>query len=196
MTQPRVLLLQARRADDPAAPAEVRSFLDKTGLADGSLGVHNLVEGPPSLEQVLGHDALMVGGSGEYFVSRRNLPPAEVMPDYVRWIKGLGGAPVFVAYPLVVNGRENIVMAEIRSILPEKANKRLDLVIALASLGACALIAGVTATTSSDNLNNATPTLKIPFWIFLAAAAFGFAGAAFLHLRRLRRGQDAGSIAV
>lgn len=27
-------------------------------------------------------------------------PPAEVLPAYVRWIKGLGGVPVFVAYPL------------------------------------------------------------------------------------------------
>lgn len=89
---------------------------------------------------------------------------------------------VFVAYPLVVNGRENIVMAEIRSILPEKANKRLDLVIALASLGACALIAVVTANTISDNLNNATPTLKIPFWIFLGANFIGFGGAAIVHL--------------
>lgn len=26
-------------------------------------------------------------------------PPGEVMPEYVRWVKGLGGKPVFVAYP-------------------------------------------------------------------------------------------------
>ena len=32
--------------------------------------------------------------------------------------------------------------------------------------------------------------------LYLASAAFGFAGAAFLHLRRLRRGQDAGSVAL
>jgi hypothetical protein len=27
-------------------------------------------------------------------------PPAEVMPEYVRWLVGLGHRPVFVAYPL------------------------------------------------------------------------------------------------
>ncbi len=26
-------------------------------------------------------------------------PPEEVMPEYVRWVRGLGGKPVFVAYP-------------------------------------------------------------------------------------------------
>ncbi len=26
-------------------------------------------------------------------------PPEEVMPEYVRWLRGLGGKPVFVAYP-------------------------------------------------------------------------------------------------
>ena len=26
-------------------------------------------------------------------------PPSEVMPRYVRWLRGLGGKPVFVAYP-------------------------------------------------------------------------------------------------
>ena len=26
-------------------------------------------------------------------------PPEEVMPEYARWVRGLGGKPVFVAYP-------------------------------------------------------------------------------------------------
>ena len=34
---------------------------------------------------------------------------------------------------------------------------------------------------------NATPTLGIPFWIFLGATLFGFAGAALVHLVHLRK---------
>ena len=41
--------------------------------------------------------------------------------------------------------------------------------------------------TSRRNLTNATPTLGIPFWIFLGATLFGFAGAALVHLLHLRK---------
>ena len=52
--------------------------------------------------------------------------------------------------------------------------------------GAAGFIAYVTATNISRNLTNATPTLGIPFWIFLGATFFGFAGAALVHLLHLR----------
>lgn len=94
---------------------------------------------------------------------------------------------VFVSYPLVVLGGENIGMGEIRTLLSARADKWLDLVIAILSLAACGLIAVVTAVSISDNLNNATPTLKIPFWIFLGANFLGFAGAAIVHLLNLVR---------
>ncbi len=45
----------------------------------------------------------------------------------------------------------------------------------------------MTATNISRNLSNATPTLGIPFWIFLGATLFGFAGAALVHLLHLRK---------
>jgi TRAP-type C4-dicarboxylate transport system permease small subunit len=42
----------------------------------------------------------------------------------------------------------------------------------------------ITVQNISGNMKNATPTLGIPFWLFLGAAALGFAGAAVYHARR------------
>ena len=94
---------------------------------------------------------------------------------------------VFVAYPLVVAAGENIEMAEIRDNLPARLRRIVIRVIALASIAACAFVAVVVAMNISANLTNATPTLKIPFWLFLGAALFGFSGAALLHIIHLRK---------
>ncbi len=93
---------------------------------------------------------------------------------------------VFAAFPLVVWDHENIVMAEFREALPSVPRKLLLFVIALCAFAATAFIAYVTWQTIFRNLNNATPTLKIPFWLFLGSTFFGFAAAALLHLRDLR----------
>lgn len=94
---------------------------------------------------------------------------------------------VFVAYPLVVMRDENIVMGELRGALPPRLRRALDLAISLLSVAACGLIAVVTATSIFDNMNNATPTLGIPFWVFLGACFVGFAGACLIHVLHLRR---------
>lgn len=70
----RVLLLQARDADDPMRSEEVGSFAARTGLAREHFSTHDLLAGPPSIGEVLSHDALMIGGSGDYYVSRNDLP--------------------------------------------------------------------------------------------------------------------------
>lgn len=93
---------------------------------------------------------------------------------------------VFVAYPLVVAAGENIVMTEMQEGLPDRLRAGLVRVIALASVIACAFVAVVVAMNIAANMTNATPTLKIPFWLFLGAAFIGFAGAAILHLIHLR----------
>jgi hypothetical protein len=41
--------------------------------------------------------------------------------------------------------------------------------------------------TLAANPRNRTPTLGIPFWIYLGGAAVGFGGGAILHLARLGR---------
>lgn len=103
---------------------------------------------------------------------------------------------VWIAYPLVVSAGENIVMAELKAGLPARLRHGADLLIGLACTAAALIMVWATWETLAANPRNMTPTLRIPFWIYLASAAFGFAGAAFLHLRRLRRGQDAGSVAL
>ncbi len=101
---------------------------------------------------------------------------------------------VWIAYPLVVAAGENIVMPEVKAALPGRMRHAMDLLIGLVCTAAALVMLWSTWEALAANPRNMTPTLRIPFWIFLAAAAFGFAGAAFLHLRRLRRGQDGGDV--
>jgi TRAP-type C4-dicarboxylate transport system permease small subunit len=94
---------------------------------------------------------------------------------------------VFIAYPLVVHQRENIVMGELLDALPARLNKALHMLIALAALIACGFLCWVAVTNISGNMRNATPTLKIPFWIFMGATAFGFGAACLAHAINLWR---------
>lgn len=100
---------------------------------------------------------------------------------------------VWVAYPLVVAKGENIVMPEVKAALPPRLRRGADVLIGIV----CAIAAGIMVwalwEALAANPRNMTPTLGIPFWIYLAAAAFGFGAAAVLHLWRLRRGQDHGA---
>lgn len=93
---------------------------------------------------------------------------------------------VFIGYPLVVNDGENIRMGELHEALSGKARRVVDAMIFLGAVFSSGFIAYATITTIFANLNNATPTLKIPFWIFLGATAVGFAVACVLHLIRVR----------
>lgn len=94
---------------------------------------------------------------------------------------------VFIGYPLVVAQGGNIVMAELRKVLPLRIDRTLGRLIHLAAALCAGLVAYATVATSLRNLDNATPTLGIPFWIFLSAAGIAFAGALFAHLTVLRR---------
>jgi len=94
---------------------------------------------------------------------------------------------VFCAYPLVVEKGENIVMGEFKAALPARLRGIVHRTISVAAVLGTGFMAWVTATNISRNLANATPTLGIPFWIFLGAALFGFAGAAIVHLVHLRK---------
>ena len=94
---------------------------------------------------------------------------------------------VFVAYPLVVEAGENIVMGEVRRALPRPVRAAINVAISVSAVAVTGFLAYVTWTNIFANLRNVTPTLQIPFWIFLAAALFGFAGAAIVHLIHLRK---------
>ena len=94
---------------------------------------------------------------------------------------------VFVAYPVVVESGENIVMGELRESLPKPLRAVLNLVISVAGILVTGFLAYAVASSIQDNLKNATPTLNIPFWLFLGATFFGFAAAAVIHLVHLRK---------
>lgn len=121
------------------------------------------------------------------------LSPIVGLEEVTRMLMILG---VWIAYPLVVAAGENIVMAEVKASLPDRLRHGMDLLIGLTCTAAALIMLWATWEALAANPRNMTPTLRIPFWIFLAAAAFGFGGAAFLHLRRLRRGQDSGNVAI
>ena len=94
---------------------------------------------------------------------------------------------IFCAYPLVIEHGENIVMGEFKAAMPKRMRGVVNWTISLTAIGVTGFLAYVTATNISKNLTNATPTLGIPFWIFLGATLFGFGGAAVVHLLHLRK---------
>ena len=87
---PRILLLQARNADDPAREDERRSFAAKAVLPVEQVVVHDLLSGPPSMGKVFSCDALMVGGSGDYYVSKQNVPQFPALMDFFHEVVSIG----------------------------------------------------------------------------------------------------------
>lgn len=70
----RILLLQARHIDDLARHEERQSFADRAGLDLEQIVPFDLLQNTLTLADVRGYDALMIGGSGAYSVSKNNLP--------------------------------------------------------------------------------------------------------------------------
>lgn len=92
----RFLLLQARNAGDPAQPEELASFAARAGLPPSAFSAHDLLHGPPTLAQVRQFDALMIGGSGDYNVSARNLPHFQKTLDLLADVVA-AGHPTFAS---------------------------------------------------------------------------------------------------
>lgn len=92
----RILLLQARHADDAARIEERQSFADLAGVTVSQIVPLDLLHETPTLKQVLSHDALMVGGSGAYYVTKGNLPGFEKVLAMLREIVD-AGHPTFAS---------------------------------------------------------------------------------------------------
>lgn len=92
----RVLLLQARNPQDPVREEERQSFANKTGLPLERIVPHDLLAGPPSLRQVKRFDAVMVGGSGDYDVSKRSLPDFDAQLELLATVAEIG-FPMFAS---------------------------------------------------------------------------------------------------
>lgn len=68
------LLLQARNQKDPMAKHELNCFINRSNLKDENFKVHDLINEPINIKKVKEFDALFIGGSGEYYASKKNLP--------------------------------------------------------------------------------------------------------------------------
>jgi GMP synthase (glutamine-hydrolysing) len=92
----KILLLQARHADDLARVEERQSFADHAGLALEQIEPFDLLSGPPALAQIRHFDALMIGGSGSFSVSQNNLPGQEALLDVLAEVVAVG-QPTFAS---------------------------------------------------------------------------------------------------
>lgn len=86
----RVLLIQVRDAEDPMREHELECFATRTRLARSAFGVWDAVGRSPTLSEVRGYDALMVGGSGDYNVSKRNQPGLDHLLELLREVSAVG----------------------------------------------------------------------------------------------------------
>ena len=74
MSETKILLLQARHSGDTAIDNEKASFARAAGLAVEQVRSHSLLQGPPALGLIRDHQAMMIGGAGEFLVSKADLP--------------------------------------------------------------------------------------------------------------------------
>lgn len=81
---------------------------------------------------------------------------------------------VFIALPVVAAGGANIRMEEILSLFPARCVRSVRIVIAIVATGAFAVAAVASVIAITSNLDNATPTLGMPYWLFLGAACVSF----------------------
>lgn len=70
----RFLLLQIRDHGDRVIEEERASFAEKAGLEVEQILLHNLLDGPPTRARVEACDGVLVGGSGDYYVSKGHMP--------------------------------------------------------------------------------------------------------------------------
>jgi GMP synthase (glutamine-hydrolysing) len=85
-----MLLLQARLPGDPIRDREHQCFVASTGLAAEDVVLHDLTGGPSSLARLRNFDMLSVGGSGDFYASKGDLPEFEAYLDFPREVVALG----------------------------------------------------------------------------------------------------------
>jgi TRAP-type C4-dicarboxylate transport system permease small subunit len=85
---------------------------------------------------------------------------------------------VFVTLPYVVVSGSSIRLEEGLLLMPASLQQITRVVIAITSTLAFTIAAASVGVAMLRNLQNATPTLGIPYWIFFAASLIGFLVAA------------------
>lgn len=81
---------------------------------------------------------------------------------------------VFIALPYVAAGGANIRMEEILSLCPKRFVRSVKLVTAIVAIATFATAALASLVAITSNLDNATPTLGMPYWLFLGVAFVSF----------------------
>lgn len=92
----RILLLQARYEEDPARAEEVRTFASACDFAESAFRPHDLLEGPPTRTDLADADVLMVGGSGDFYLSQGDLPYLDDTLAFLREVVA-SGYPTFAS---------------------------------------------------------------------------------------------------
>jgi len=82
---------------------------------------------------------------------------------------------VFLALPYVISAGANIRMEEIVAMFPAGVVRAAKILGAATATATFAAIAVASFVAIGGNLDNSTPTLGIPYWIFLGAAFVSFA---------------------
>jgi TRAP-type C4-dicarboxylate transport system permease small subunit len=85
---------------------------------------------------------------------------------------------VFVTFPYVVVSGTNIRLEEGLLLLPKHLQRGIHVAIAATGAVTLAVAAAAIAVATLRNLQNATPTLGIPYWVFFSASFLGFLFAA------------------
>src|SRR5918993_533138 len=85
---------------------------------------------------------------------------------------------VFVTFPYVVVSGTNIRLEEGLHLLPTPLRRAIHVAIAATGTVTLGIAAVAIAVATLRNLQNATPTLGIPYWVFFSASFFGFLFAA------------------
>jgi TRAP-type C4-dicarboxylate transport system permease small subunit len=80
---------------------------------------------------------------------------------------------VFITLPYVVSSGANIRMEEMAALLPIRVQRFLKGLVAATAVLAFTFAAYSVGLATYRNLNNATPTLGIPYWVFFSAAFVG-----------------------
>jgi TRAP-type C4-dicarboxylate transport system permease small subunit len=81
---------------------------------------------------------------------------------------------VFVTLPYVVVSGANIRLEEGLHLLPRPLQRVIQMAIAASGALTFGVAAAAIAVATLRNLQNATPTLGIPYWVFFSAAFVGF----------------------
>ena len=85
---------------------------------------------------------------------------------------------VMLTVPYTVSSGASIRMPEIVNALPTRLSTPINVLIATLGFAAFAFASYSVFTATLRNLNNATPTLGIPYFVFFSATAVGFLMAA------------------